>query len=239
MAARLGERMPGVDFTGALNRLPGAEGIAPLAEQLEARLNANGAAVDLGRMMETFGNTELGTNGTNLFALLQSLLSDLGINLGNLDGAQNQTSRAMNSAPSGTTPSGPSPNPENVDIPKLSAPISPEDRQMLQERARDADVDNLTTEAKNIAIATLKAFPNLTITSGYRGAERNAAAGGAVGSDHLTGNALDFGTTDPAIKQWIENAFPGQIWANIHGSGGRGPANHTHISYRPGGNRLA
>ena len=242
VASELVQRMPGADFSRAVSRLPGAEGITPMVRQLEATLESNGNPLaDLQSTLENFANTDLGANGANLFTMLTSLLEDLGIDLndsdkGNTTRGSNTGGRTPSGAPNSTGPVEP---PTNVEMPELNDPISPEDMALLRERARDADVENLTTPAKNIAIATLRAYPNLTITSGYRGPERNAAAGGDVGSDHLTGNALDFGTTDASIEQWLNRQFPGQLWTDIHGSGGSGPANHLHVSYRPGGNRFA
>lgn len=137
-------------------------------------------------------------------------------------------------------------NPEGVDVPTearaTSRVVNPE-AAAAAVAAHGADltaaVGRLPGSGEARAIATLRAYPNLTITSGYRGPERNASAGGAVGSDHLTGNAIDFGTTDPSIEAWLNRQFPGQLWTDIHGSGGSGPANHLHVSYRPGGSRIA
>ncbi|MBS7545692.1 D-Ala-D-Ala carboxypeptidase family metallohydrolase [Ancylobacter oerskovii] len=56
-----------------------------------------------------------------------------------------------------------------------------------------ADLDHLSGGAKALlaGITRSGAVPELRVTSGYRSASRNAAAGGAKGSQHLHGNALD------------------------------------------------
>lgn len=238
LADQLVQRFPGADLTDVVNQLPGAEDLTPEIEAITARLQSETPFEDLANTMRAFGETDLGNNGANLFSMFQSLLEDLGVDLEGLEGSEGN-----NSGPSGSPNGGPDSGPmaevpPNEEMPELDEEPSPEDMQMLRERSRNADVENMTNPAKNIAIETLRAHPGLTVTSGYRGPERNAAAGGAVGSDHLTGNAIDFGTVDPNIKRWVEEAFSGQVWADIHGSGGSGPANHLHVSYRPGGRRI-
>lgn len=239
-AAALGAKQPPINFTGFLRNLPGSSDAAALADDIEGLLKADKKSAALRSALNNFSKTDFNDpNNPNLFSMFRELLKNFGIDLEDTDddtasSPGSLTGKAPSSGPDGT-PMAPLPNGE---MPELDEAPSAEGMALLRERARDADVENLTNPAKNIAIATLKAHPGLSVTSGFRGPERNARAGGAPNSDHLTGNAIDFGTTDPAVQRWIEAAFPGQVWADIHGSGGSGPANHLHVSYRPGGNRI-
>lgn len=73
----------------------------------------------------------------------------------------------------------------------------------------------------------------VTVTSGWRSVVDNSKAGGAPGSDHLTGRAVDFGGSAPALARLYS-------WANAAGfpyvespaqavALGEGP--HVHISF--------
>lgn len=55
----------------------------------------------------------------------------------------------------------------------------------------DADLQNLSKSGSKLLAALQSQFPDLKVKSGYRDPTRNARAGGAKGSQHLSGNALD------------------------------------------------
>lgn len=65
-------------------------------------------------------------------------------------------------------------------------------------------------------------------TSGYRSADHNAAVGGAPHSDHLTGDAVDFGGNPSqlaALYKWSQGRYPYvEPWSQTGGT-------HDHISF--------
>lgn len=69
----------------------------------------------------------------------------------------------------------------------------------------------------------------VTPTSGYRSAGHNAAVGGAQHSDHLSGDAVDFGGNPAALAalyKYAQGRFPyTEPWAQTGGS-------HVHISFK-------
>jgi hypothetical protein len=240
-AAELVNRNPRVDFSEAVRGVEGAEAITPLVNQLQARVNPEEAFADITNTLRAFSETDLGAEGGNLFSMFIKLMEDLGVDFEE-DDQENETgsNRTSSNRTGGATESGPIAEvPPNEEMPELDETPSAEDMAMLQSRAGSADVVNMTNPAKNIAIETLRAHPNLRVTSGYRDPERNRRAGGVDGSDHLTGNAIDFGTIDPAVGRWVEAAFPGQVYTLIHGNSRNPDPTHLHVSYRPGGNRVA
>lgn len=74
------------------------------------------------------------------------------------------------------------------------------------------------------------------VNSGYRTKDQNTAAGGADGSDHLTGDAVDFtGSPDAlrALYTYAQGKFPYiEPWGDTGGS-------HVHISFARGGSSSA
>lgn len=70
----------------------------------------------------------------------------------------------------------------------------------------------------------------VTVSSGYRTPEQNAAAGGVVNSDHLSGLAVDLSGPESILasaKVWIDSQIGSDIWSDIHD-----PGPHLHISFR-------
>ena len=65
------------------------------------------------------------------------------------------------------------------------------------------DVANISPAAKTMleGITASGVVPELKIASGYRDVDRNAGAGGARGSQHIGGNALDIDISDLTDKQ--------------------------------------
>jgi|GEM_PF-3364196 len=174
--------------------------------------------------------SEIQSNKTGLAGLIQKLMESLKA-LG-FDIDTDTTKDSLQRGGIDRSRPGMAPLP-NETMPELDEKPSPEDMNLLRQRARSADVENLTTPAKNIAIAVLKAHPHVDVTSGFRGPERNRKAGGVPNSDHLTGNAIDFGTIDPAVERWVKKAFPNQVFTLIHGNRHTSKAHHLHVSYRP------
>lgn len=58
------------------------------------------------------------------------------------------------------------------------------------------DVSRLDPRVAAMVAGLRERFPQVRITSGFRDARANAAAGGAKGSQHLHGNAFDFSVRD-------------------------------------------
>lgn len=89
-----------------------------------------------------------------------------------------------------------------------------------------ADLDHLSGSAKALLTALTGAgvVPELKVTSGYRDADRNTAAGGAKNSQHLHGNALDLdisGLTDQQKGALLQAAVAaGAKGVGIYGDGG-------------------
>jgi hypothetical protein len=81
-----------------------------------------------------------------------------------------------------------------------------------------------------------KIFPNAVQTSGYRDPARNAAVGGAKGSAHMSGDALDFsvrGMTEEQKRAVVD-------WWSQKGATGIGyypGSDSIHVDMRPGPNR--
>lgn len=59
-----------------------------------------------------------------------------------------------------------------------------------------ADLDHLKPKTQKLVLGLMQQFPDLKINSGYRDPARNAAAGGAKGSQHIGGNAVDLNIAD-------------------------------------------
>lgn len=67
-------------------------------------------------------------------------------------------------------------------------------------------MEGMSPQAQAAWARLTAAYPNLQVTSGYRDPARNAAVGGAKGSQHLHGNALDVSVADLNPQQRIELA---------------------------------
>ncbi len=89
-------------------------------------------------------------------------------------------------------------------------------------RARSAReitiLHGLTRHTRLHAMQLLHEVPLLTVTSGYRGAKKNAAVGGSATSFHLRGRAVDF--TGPT---WDLGRAAGLAWALRLGQRCTGP----------------
>lgn len=71
------------------------------------------------------------------------------------------------------------------------------------------------------------ACPWLWATSGYRGAEHNAAVGGSSGSDHLIAMARDYGAdNEDGLNQAAVEARKLGFWLTVHD---RGSGIHLHV----------
>ena len=97
----------------------------------------------------------------------------------------------------------------------------------------DADLRNLSPAARGLldGIAASGVLPEIKVHSGYRDADRNAAAGGAKGSQHIHGNALDLdvsGLSDAQKSALLQSAIAnGARGIGIYKSG-----NSIHIDTR-------
>lgn len=91
-------------------------------------------------------------------------------------------------------------------------------------------------------------FGGVRVSSGRRSAAENARVGGAPGSDHLTGNALDLvpmgdwsakGTALlDRIAAWARKS-PMVRWIGWRGVPGHGPGDHLHLSFKGGAGRAS
>jgi hypothetical protein len=76
---------------------------------------------------------------------------------------------------------------------------------------KSSDITNNSTNVKGLNPKLVQllnefkqAYPNIPVTSGYRSPEHNASVGGASGSQHLRGNALDFSVRNIPITETIK-----------------------------------
>jgi len=78
---------------------------------------------------------------------------------------------------------------------------------------------------------------SVTVNSGYRSPERNAAVGGSKTSDHCKGQACDLeidGIPNPELAQWImDNLEYTQLILEFYVPGGDPNAGWVHVSYDP------
>ena len=96
----------------------------------------------------------------------------------------------------------------------------------------DCDFDTVDTKLLEVLEAVRKHFGKpVTITSGCRCAEHNAAVGGAASSQHLRGRAADFIVQDwePAsVQDYLKIWFPDSL-------GIGSSAKFTHVDTRTNG----
>ena len=78
---------------------------------------------------------------------------------------------------------------------------------------------------------------SVTVNSGYRSPESNAAVGGSRTSDHCKGQACDLeidGIPNPELAQWImDNLEYTQLILEFYTPGGDPNAGWVHVSYDP------
>ena len=78
---------------------------------------------------------------------------------------------------------------------------------------------------------------SVTVNSGYRSPESNAAVGGSKTSDHCKGQACDLeidGIPNPELAQWImDNLEYTQLILEFYTPGGDPNAGWVHVSYDP------
>jgi hypothetical protein len=78
---------------------------------------------------------------------------------------------------------------------------------------------------------------SVTVNSGYRSPESNAAVGGSKTSDHCRGQACDLeidGIPNPELAQWImDNLEYTQLILEFYVPGGDPNAGWVHVSYDP------
>jgi hypothetical protein len=78
---------------------------------------------------------------------------------------------------------------------------------------------------------------SVTVNSGYRSPESNAAVGGSKTSDHCKGQACDLeidGIPNPELAQWImDNLEYTQLILEFYVPGGDPNAGWVHVSYDP------
>lgn len=74
-------------------------------------------------------------------------------------------------------------------------------------------VDNLRTLCQTVLEPVREHFGSpVWIHSGYRPPDKNAAAGGAIHSDHLEGRAADFHVTTDGKEPWEERTLKAFDW---------------------------
>lgn len=244
----------GVDLTAAVNRLPGSSEARALAADIEARVESGDPLADLTATLEAFGQIDFtdpdNPNLFTMFTAFTAMLDEMGIDLSGSDESGTTGGGTTGRTPGRSTertPNSPG-TPEDVDIPEnLNQPISPEDMALMVSRCSgvegdpEARIRSSLLPMQNIALAVCQRFPNVRITSPTRSVEHNnrlraSGVDAAQGSDHTYGAAFDFVPASQEVADWANQAFPGQVWADNHDVGG---GNHLHISYRPGGRRVA
>jgi hypothetical protein len=95
--------------------------------------------------------------------------------------------------------------------------------------------EGLDPKARSYAASMLKEFPGIPITSGHRDAAENARVGGARGSQHMGGKAIDIslqGLTETQKAAVIDHALAN----GAKGIGYYPNSDSAHIDFRAGGN---
>ena len=101
----------------------------------------------------------------------------------------------------------------------------------------DAALENLKTLCEKVLQPVRDHFgKSVTVNSGYRSPESNAAVGGSKTSDHCKGQAADIeidGVDNPDLAQWImDNLDYTQLILEFY-ERGKGSSGWVHVSYDP------
>lgn len=99
-------------------------------------------------------------------------------------------------------------------------------------------LENLKTLCEKVLQPVRDHFgKSVTVNSGYRSPESNAAVGGSKTSDHCKGQAADIeidGIPNPELAQWImDNLEYTQLILEFYTPGGDPNAGWVHVSYDP------
>lgn len=100
----------------------------------------------------------------------------------------------------------------------------------------DEALENLKTLCEKVLQPVRDNFGRVTVNSGYRSPESNAAVGGSKTSDHCKGMAADIevdGVDNPDLAQWImDNLEYTQLILEFY-ERGKGSSGWVHVSYDP------
>lgn len=101
----------------------------------------------------------------------------------------------------------------------------------------DEALENLKTLCEKVLQPVREHFgKSVTVNSGYRSPESNAAVGGSKTSDHCKGQAADIeidGVDNPDLAQWImDNLTYSQLILEFYEKG-KGSSGWVHVSYNP------
>jgi hypothetical protein len=100
----------------------------------------------------------------------------------------------------------------------------------------DEALENLKTLCEMVLQPVRDNFGRVTVNSGYRSPESNAAVGGSKTSDHCKGMAADIevdGVANPDLAQWImDNLDYTQLILEFY-TQGQPNSGWVHVSYEP------
>jgi len=100
----------------------------------------------------------------------------------------------------------------------------------------DDALENLKTLCEKVLQPVRDNFGRVTVNSGYRSPESNAAVGGSKTSDHCKGMAADIevdGVSNPDLAQWImDNLEYTQLILEFY-TQGQPNSGWVHVSYDP------
>jgi zinc D-Ala-D-Ala carboxypeptidase len=108
----------------------------------------------------------------------------------------------------------------------------------LDNQPNDEALENLKLLCEKVLQPVRDHFgKSVTVNSGYRSPESNAAVGGSKTSDHCKGQACDLeidGIPNPELAQWImDNLEYTQLILEFYVPGGDPNAGWVHVSYDP------
>ena len=108
----------------------------------------------------------------------------------------------------------------------------------LDNQPNDEALENLKLLCEKVLQPVRDHFgKSVTVNSGYRSPESNAAVGGSKTSDHCKGQACDLeidGIPNPELAQWImDNLEYTQLILEFYTPGGDPNAGWVHVSYDP------
>jgi len=106
----------------------------------------------------------------------------------------------------------------------------------LENSPDDEALENLKTLCEMVLQPVRDNFGRVTVNSGYRSPESNAAVGGSKTSDHCKGMAADIevdGISNPDLAQWImDNLDYTQLILEFY-TQGQPNSGWVHVSYDP------